>query len=97
MRYINVKILLHFLLVSFTAVLLVSCAQKQDISGAWQETGTKSKIEFHTDGTFDAADDMGTAVSGKYILEKNGSIQFEITHEGSSPEIIHGKLNVQED
>jgi hypothetical protein len=93
MRNINVKILLHFLLVSFSAVLLVSCAQKQDVSGAWQETGTKSKIEFHTDGTFNAVDDMGMAVSGKYILEENNTIRFEIAHKGSAPEIVEGKLN----
>ena len=97
MRNINVKILLHFLLVSFSAVLLVSCAQKQDVSGAWREVGKKSTIEFHTDGTFDAVDNMGMAVSGKYILQKNGSIQFEITHEGSAPEIVEGKLSERGD
>jgi len=97
MRNINVKIQLCFLLVSFSAVLLVSCAQKQDVSGAWREVGKKSTIEFHTDGTFDAVDDTGMAVNGKYILQKNGSIQFEITHEGSAPEIVEGKLSERGD
>ena len=91
MRNINVKIQLCFLLVSFSALLLVSCAQKQDISGTWQETGTKSTIEFHRDSTFKAVDDMGMAVSGKYAIQENGSIRFEITHEGSAPEIVEGK------
>jgi hypothetical protein len=97
MRNINVKILLCFLLVSFSAVLLVSCAQKQDVSGTWQEVGKKSTIEFHTDGTFNAVDDMGMAVSGKYTLRENGVIRLEITHAGSAPEIVEGKLNKRGD
>jgi hypothetical protein len=61
--------------------------------GKWQEPGKKSTIELHADGTFNAVDDMGMAVSGKYILQKDGSIRFEITHEGSATEIVDGKLN----
>jgi hypothetical protein len=93
----TIKKLLRFLLVSFSAVLLVSCAQKQDISGTWQETVTKSTIEFHRDSTFKAVDDMGMAVSGKYAIQENGSIRFEITHEGSAPEIVEGELSVRGD
>ena len=86
-----------FLFTTLPLVLLMSCAQKQDVSGAWREVGKKSTIEFHTDGTFDAVDDTGMAVNGKYILQKNGSIQFEITHEGSAPEIVEGKLSERGD
>ena len=78
-------------------VLLVSCAQKQDVAGKWQEVGKKSILEFHRDGTFNAVDDMGMAVSGKYTLQEKGAIRFEITREGSSPEIINGKLAVRGD
>jgi len=93
----TIKKLLRFLFVSFSAVLLVSCAQKQDISGTWQEAGTKSTIVFHTDSTFNAVDDMGMAVSGKYTLQESGCIWFEITHEGSAPEIVEGKLSERGD
>ena len=86
-----------FLFTTLPLVLLMSCAQKQDLAGKWQEVGKKSTIEFHTDGTFKAVDDMGMAVSGKYILEENGSIRFEITHEGSAPEIVEGKLSERSD
>ena len=86
-----------FLFAALPLVLLMSCAQKQDLTGRWQETGTKSTIEFHRDSTFKAVDDMGMAVSGKYTLQKDGSIRFEITHEGSAPEIVNGKLNERGD
>jgi hypothetical protein len=97
MRNSNVKMLLCFLLAAFSAVLLVSCAQKQNITGKWQEVGKKSTLEFHSDGTFNAVDDMGMAVSGKYTLQAQGAIRFEILHKGNSPEIIHATLNAQGD
>jgi len=78
-------------------VLLVSCAQKQDVAGKWQEVGKAATIELRKDGTFNAVDDMGMAVSGKYTLQEKGAIRFEITREGSSPEIINGKLAVRGD
>jgi len=76
---------------------LLSCAQKQELAGTWQEPGKKSTIEFHADGTFNAVDDMEMAVRGKYTLQKNGSIRFEITHEGAAPEIVEGKLSERVD
>jgi hypothetical protein len=82
-----------FLFTVMLIAVLLSCAQKQDVTGKWQEVGKKSTIEFHTDGTFNAVDDMGMAVSGKYILEENNTIRFEIAHKGSAPEIVEGKLN----
>jgi hypothetical protein len=87
----------HFLLSAILIVLLVSCTQKQDLVGKWQEAGKKSTIEFHKDGTFNAVDDMGMAVSGKYFLQENGAVRFEITHEGNAPEIVEGKLILQGD
>ena len=95
MRNINVKILIFFLLVSFS--VLGSCAHSKNLTGKWQEVGKKSMIEFHRDGTFNAVDDMGMAVSGKYTLQEKGTIRFEILHSGNSPEIINGKLAVRGD
>ena len=97
MRNITAKLLLCFLLTSFSAVVLVSCAHTKNLAGKWQEIGNKSTLEFNRDGTFNAVDDMGMAVSGKYFLQKNGAARFEITREGMSPEILHGTLNVQGD
>jgi len=87
----------YFLFAVLPLALLLSCAQKQDVAGTWQETGTKSTIELHRDGTFKAVDDMGMAVSGKYTLQEKGTIRFEILHKGNSPEIIQGTLNAQDD
>jgi len=97
MQTIKGKMLLCFLLTSFSAVVLVSCAHTNNLAGKWQEVGKKSTIEFHSDGTFNAVDDMGMAVSGKYTLQAQGAIRFEILHKGNSPEIIHATLNAQGD
>jgi len=97
MRNDNFISVVHLLLPAILIALLISCSQKQDLTGKWQEAGKKSTLEFHKDGTFNAVDDMGMAVSGKYILQKDGSIRFEITHEGSAPEIVEGKLNERGD
>ena len=93
----TVKSGFYRLLTVLLMVLLASCAHKQDVAGKWQGAGAKSTLEFHRDGTFRAVDDMGMAVSGKYTLQENGSIRFEVTHQGSSPEIIDGKVTVRGD
>jgi hypothetical protein len=87
----------HFLLSVFLITMLGSCTQKQDLAGKWQEVGKKSTIEFRIDGTFNAIDDMGMAVSGKYTLRKNGSIRFEIAQKSGTPEIIYGTINASGD
>ena len=97
MRTIKGKMLLCFFLASFSAVLLVSCAHTNNLTGKWREAGKKSTLEFHSDGTFNAVDDMGMAVSGKYFLQENGAVRFEITREGNAPEIVEGKLILQGD
>ncbi len=83
-----------FASVAFSIALLTACAQKQDVIGKWQQVGKKSILEFHADGTFNAVDDMGMRVTGKYVLQETGDIRFEILHKGSSPEIIAGKVDV---
>ena len=98
MRNENVTSVIHLLLPAILLIaFLVSCTQKHDLTGKWQEAGNKSTLEFHKDSTFNAVDDMGMAVSGKYTLQKDGGIRFEITHEGSAPETVEGKLNERGD
>ena len=97
MRNINIKILLCFLLVTFSDGIAVVLCTKTRCNGKVAGAGKKSTIEFHTDSTFNAVDDMGMAVSGKYILEENGTIRFEIVHKGSAPEIVEGKLSERGD
>jgi hypothetical protein len=97
MRTSTVKLLFCLLLTFFSAAVLASCAHTNSLTGAWREPGKKSTIEFHADGTFNAVDDMGMAVHGKYFLQESGFVRFEIVHEGAAPEIIRGKLILQED
>jgi hypothetical protein len=97
MRIIKGNFLLCFFLAFFSAGLVISCAHTNNLTGKWRKTGKKSTLEFHTDGTFNAVDDMGMAVHGKYFLQENNIVRFEITREGAAPEIIHGKLILQGD
>ena len=59
--------------------------------------GKTATLEFHSDSTFNAVDDMGMAVSGKYTLDEDRNIRFEIKHKDSSNEIINGVLAVHGD
>jgi hypothetical protein len=86
-------ILLAIILLFF----MISCASTPKLPGKWREIGNTGTIEFLEDGSFKAVDNMGMAVSGKYTLLGNGNIRFEIAHQGSSKEIVEGKLSMQED
>jgi len=58
--------------------LLVSCLHSPDITGKWQETRGKAILEFGEDHTFSTVDNMGIQVGGKYNLNGQGNIRFEI-------------------
>jgi hypothetical protein len=89
------KSIFLFLLAIELFFLIISCAIKPKVVGKWQEIGKTATIEFLKDGSFKAMDNLGMAVSGKYTLLGNGSVRFEIEQQGSSPEIIEGKLFVR--
>ncbi len=91
------KPIFHFLLPIILLFLMTSCANTPKLAGKWREIGKTTTIEFLEDGSFKAVDNMGMAASGKYTLLGNGNIRFEIAHQGSSKEIIEGKLSMQED
>ena len=86
-----------FLSAVLLMLLFLCCAQGQDIPGSWQKQGGRATLVFHRDGTFNAVDDMGMAVSGNYFLPGGNSIRFEIKRDGDSPEIINGTLAVAGD
>lgn len=86
-----------FLLPIVLLFLMISCANTPKLVGKWREIGKNATIEFLEDGSFKAVDNMGMAVSGKYTLLGNENIRFEISHQGSSKEIVEGKLSTQED
>ena len=84
-------------LITLAFVALATCAPMPSIIGKWQEIGTTATLEFHTDGTFSAVDDMDMAVSGTYARQRDGKTRYEITIPGSPPDIVWGKINVQGD
>ena len=86
-----------FLVAIVLLFFMISCASTQKLVGKWREIGRTATIEFLEDGSFKTVDNMGMAVSGKYSLVGNGNIRFEIMHQGSSKEIVEGKLSMQED
>jgi hypothetical protein len=87
----------YLFLASLCIFLPVSCIHTPEIVGKWQEIGKTATLEFHGDSTFNAVDDMGMAVNGKYTLDKDRNIRFEINHKDSTPEIINGTLSVHGD
>jgi hypothetical protein len=93
----KIQITLFFLLLIILLFFMISCASTPKLAGKWREIGKTATIEFLEDGSFKAVDNMGMAVSGKYTLLGKGNIRFEVAHQGSSKEIVEGKLSMQED
>ena len=87
----------RLLLGALCIALLMSCTHRSEIIGRWQEIGKAATLEFRRDSTFKAVDDMGMAVSGKYTIEKDGNIRFEIKHTDATTEIINGTHAVHGD
>ena len=77
--------------------LLVSCLHSNSITGKWQETRGRAIFEFREDHTFSTVDNMGMQVVGKYHLDGQGNIRFEIQHEEPNIEIIDAKVTFAED
>jgi hypothetical protein len=77
--------------------ILVSCIHSPDISGKWQDTRGRAIFELREDHTFSTVDNMGMQVTGKYNLDGQGNIRFEIQHEESNIEIIDAKVTVAGD
>jgi hypothetical protein len=76
---------------------LVSCLHSNNIIGKWQETRGRAIFEFREDHTFSTVDNMGMQVGGKYNLDGQGNIRFEIQHEEPHIEIIDAKVTFAED
>ena len=85
----------NLLLTIFIFFLIISCASSPDVVGKWREVGKTATVEFLKDGTFKAVDNQGMAVSGRYTLQENGKVRFEIDREDAPPEIVTGKISVR--
>ncbi len=76
---------------------LAFCASKPDLIGRWKEVGKVATIEFSKDGAFKAVDNQGMAVSGKYILLKDGHLRCEIQQKEGSAEVVNVTISIKGD
>ena len=88
---------LHPLVAALAFFLIVACASGPDVVGRWREIGKSATLEFRRDGTFKAVDNQGMAVRGKYTLDERRNMRVEITLQGSSPEVVNGKVTMRGD
>lgn len=77
-----------------TACLMMSCSSTPHLVGTWKEVGKTATLVFREDGSFEAVDNQGMAVSGTYLLQRDNRVQFTVDHPGSPPEIVTGTLSV---
>ena len=97
MESVKMKILLLILLSLLVFLSIASCQHSPNLTGKWQETNERGIFEFREDHTFSTVDNMGMQVSGKYNLDGQGNIRFEIQHEESNIDIIDAKVTVARD
>jgi len=94
MESVKMKSLVSILLGLLVFLSIASCQHSPNLTGKWQETNERGIFEFREDHTFSTVDNMGMQVSGKYNLDGQGNIRFEIQHEESNIEIIDAKVTV---
>lgn len=78
-------------------VIFSGCAAKPAILGHWQSLDGPGGVTFKADGTFEAVDNQGMPVDGKYRIKGSDGIQFEIVHENSETESIDARLTQESD
>jgi hypothetical protein len=60
--------------------------------GDWKAVDGPASVRFAADGTFNAVDNQGMPVSGRYRLMGADGIQFEIRHAGEETETIQARV-----
>lgn len=70
---------------------------KPEIVGRWREIGRTATLDILDNGTFTAVDNEGLAVTGRYTLIKDGSIEFAIQLEGRAEEIVSLSFSIHGD
>ncbi len=68
------------------------CASGPTIVGSWQAVEGTASVTFAADGVFQAIDNEGMAVAGKYRLMGTDGIQFEVQHGGQENEVIDARV-----
>ena len=91
------KFKFYFVLAIFSLFFIAGCANTPDLVGRWKDVGDTATLELSEDGKFKAVDNQHMAVSGRYSLPENGKIRFEISRQGSPPDIVNGRYSMQGD
>ncbi len=77
---------------------IYGCAAGPMVVGDWQAVEGTARVTFRSDGEFDAVDNAGMAVNGRYRLTGVDGIQFEVRHGGEhETEVIDARVVREED
>jgi hypothetical protein len=74
------------------ALSAYGCASGPTIVGNWKALAGSATVNFAADGGFQAVDNQGMPVSGRYRLVGANGIQFEIQHDGEETETIEARV-----
>ena len=82
-------------------VLLLACAHAPSPSsplvGLWREVGKTATVEFRENGTFKAIDNQQMAVTGRYVVQRPGTIRFRVSRAGGPPDVITATMTKNAD
>lgn len=74
------------------ALAAYGCASGPTIVGNWKAVEGTATVNFAVDGGFQAVDNQGMPVSGKYRLVGANGIQFEIQYDEAETETIAARV-----
>jgi hypothetical protein len=75
----------------------VSFLVQSELLGKWREIGRTATIEFLKEGGFEAVDNEGLAVAGRYNLINDSILKFEIHREGTPAEVVTLEFSLHDD
>ena len=74
------------------ALAVYGCASGPTIAGRWKAVDGNATVEFDSGGKFNAVDNEGMPVAGKYRLVGQDGIQFEIRHGEADTELVDARV-----
>jgi len=81
----------------FVLVLLWGCDSPPEVIGNWRQVGKTAILNLKQDGTFEAIDNQGMQVRGRFAHHRDGSTEFEVFRPGLPPETVHAVLFARDD
>jgi len=96
MKYFKVLSHLFAVWLTIPCIMVLSCANRVDVAGEWQEIGNTGTLTLLKDGSFNAVDNQGMQVSGVFSLISTDSIRFVVEQSSGSREIISAKITLSD-